>query len=184
MKLLGKISNSAKLTGKITIGTVVDSFDGMTTFILVDEDGNELAAILTDEEVALTATPNDIRLGTTAVTDKGVTSGEKIIPSYHTSEGYRLITKGSKVIIPNHDTIADDYDYTKLQILICTFNKNESNSTSTEKVSFNNYVYNVQSTEAISEVTKNHESKLIDLGIINDSDSIWLLRFFMYKEIE
>lgn len=45
------------------------------TIILIDEDGNEVAAHLTDSEVELTATANDIRLGTTAITNDGVTHG-------------------------------------------------------------------------------------------------------------
>lgn len=46
------------------------------TYILVDQDGNEIPAVLTDEEVDLTATAKDIRAGMTAVTDEGVVEGE------------------------------------------------------------------------------------------------------------
>lgn len=154
-----------------------------STYILVDDAGNEYTAALVDEEVELTATANDIRIGTTAVTNNGVETGTKVIPSYHTRQGCRIITKGSSIIIKNQDVIVDDYDYTRLQALVCIFNTNEADSVSTQKVSINNSVYNVQSTDVISEVTKNHDTKEIDLGIINDTDSMLIVRYFMYKEI-
>lgn len=45
------------------------------TLILVDENGVEVVAVMTDEEVDLTATANDIRLGVVAVTDEGIVTG-------------------------------------------------------------------------------------------------------------
>lgn len=68
----GKIaaSDSGIIVGTGDLSTVEDN-----TFILVDEQGNELAAVLTEEKVDLTATANDIRSGQTAVTDDGVTIG-------------------------------------------------------------------------------------------------------------
>lgn len=154
------------------------------TIILVDEDGKEIPATLVDKEQVFTASKNDIRQGKTAVTEDGLIEGEKNIPTCHTYEGYRIITKGSKVTLPNIDSVTNIYDYTKLQTMICLFNKNEASSVSTEKVSIGNSVYNVNSTEPISVVTKNHDSKIVDFGITNDSDTMWILRFFMYKEIE
>lgn len=155
----------------------------VTTYILVDEEGNEAAAVLVDEEVELTATANDIRIDTTAVTNEGVTTGEKVIPAYHTYTGIRLITAGSDVTIPNQDATIDNYDYTKLQAIICLFNTSSSDSVSTEKVLIEDNVYNVKSVESISIVTKNHDTKTIELGISNDTNSSWILRYFTYKEI-
>lgn len=156
----------------------------VTSYILVDEDGNEIAAsVLVDEEIALTATANDIRINKTAITNDGLTTGEKVIPAYHILEGYRLIPVGSTITIPNLKPDVDIYDYTKLQAMICLFNEDEPSSVYTEKVSIGDNVYNVLSNESISSVTKDHESKTIDLGITNDSDTDWILRFFMYKEI-
>lgn len=153
-------------------------------YILVDEDGNEIgSAVLVDEEVTLDATSNDIRLNKTAVTDNGVTVGEKVIPAYHTYEGFRVIPAGSTVTIPNMDSIIDNYDYTKLQVIICSFNTNVDDSVAAEKISIDSNVYNVQSVEPISTVTKNHESKVIELGITNNSDTPWIARFFTYKEV-
>lgn len=56
-------------TGDVS-GDVVDN-----AFILVDEAGNELAAVMTEEEIDLTAEANDIRAGKTAVTDEGIIVG-------------------------------------------------------------------------------------------------------------
>lgn len=173
-------------TAPMTLDEMAESIENMTgdggpmrTFILVDEDGHEMQAFLTEEEVELNATPNDIRIGMTAVTDAGVTVGEMEIPAYHTSEGYVLVPSGSDVKIPP----TKNCDYTKLQALICAFNTSPSNSVATEKVCINNSVYLVNSTDAIAEVTVDTTAKIIDLGVINDSGKPQFLRFFMYKEI-
>lgn len=154
------------------------------TCVFKNENGQEFYASLVDNKFMLTAGINDIRDGKTAITDMGMTTGEKIIPAYHTTEGYRIIPSGSTVTIPNITASIDSYDYTQLQAMICLFNTNEAGSVSTEKVVIGDHVYNVQSIEPISEVTKNDESKQVELGITNDSDTMWILRFFMYKEIE
>lgn len=148
------------------------------TFILVDENGNEIPAVLTKNEVDLTATTNDIREGVVAVTDDGVVTGEKEIPSYHTDEGYRIIRNGSSFFFPH-----TDYDYTKLQIIICSYNTTLENSVAASKVVLYDGVYNVGSTELVSTVIKDHENGWVDLGITNKSGGTCILRYFMYKEI-
>ena len=168
------------ITGNV-IGAVLVTPD---TFILQDENGKEYTAVMVEEEVDLNATANDIRLGTRAAGNNGVIDGEKVIPSYHTYQGARLVTAGSAVTIPEIDEKINYYDYTKLQSIICSFNSSISDSVSAEKVQIENDVYNVQSTFSIATVTKNHDSKLIDFGITNDSGTHWVNRFFMYKEIE
>lgn len=174
--------------GKMTLDEMAEAIEYMdpgsggalpSTFILVDEDGYEIPAVLTEEEVELTATANDIRKGTTAVTEDGVITGEKDIPVYHTSEGYVVIPQGSAVKIPP----TKNCEYTKLQALICLFNSTPTNSVSTEKVCINDSVYPVNSTTALSKVTVDTDNKTIDLGVINDSGKIQILRFIMYKEI-
>lgn len=153
------------------------------TYILKTEDGQEIPAVLTEDTVNLTATANDIRLGTVAVTNDGVIEGTKVIPAYHTFEGFRVVTAGSTVTIPNFNTIVDIYDYTKLQTMLCAFNTNVDNSVSVEKVSIGDSVYNVQSVDAISSVTKNHDTKTINLGITNETGKPMILRYFTYKEV-
>lgn len=175
--LKGNISSGESITGRISVGTIID--DKTQTYILIDEDGNEIPAVLVDEEVALTATANDIRQGTTAITDDGVITGEKEIPSYNTREGARLIPQGSKLIIPT----ATHYDYTKLQAIVCLYNTNMSNSVSAHQVVINDCVYFVGSIDNLSTVLKDGDNFRIDLGLTNSTGQPNIIRFFMYKEI-
>lgn len=175
--LIGSLSSKIKIAGKLAIGSFTE--DTTQTFLLVDEAGNEIPAVFVDEEVEITATPNDIRLGTTAITGDGVVVGEKNIPSYHTVEGYRVVTKNTPITI-THDL----YDYTKLQAVLCDFNTNITNSVAVSRVALENNVYNVGSTEPVSTLVKEHDTNRINFGIINDSGKMCILRYFMYKEID
>ena len=152
------------------------------TFVLVDEKGNEAVAVLVDEKTIFNATANDIREGKTAATESGVTLGTKVIPSYHTTEGYRFITTGSEFeTLPMGDL--NLYDFTKLQAIICPFNEAVDTSVAAEKVAVNDGVYPVGSTELLATVVKNSETKRINFGITNESEKLYLLRYFTYKEI-
>jgi hypothetical protein len=150
-----------------------------TTFILVDQDGNEYPAVYVDSDTVCTATANDIRKGSVAITPEGVIEGTKEIPAYHTTEGYTLVTSGKKFSIPVRN---GRYDYTKLQALLCSYNTSPSSSVSTDRVVIGDNVYAVNSIESISNVTINNEKQSIDLNIINDSNIIYIIRYFMYKE--
>lgn len=172
-------------TGSMTLDEMAETIESMSvggeavnTYILVDENGVEVPAVLVDEEVTLTATTNDIRIGTTAVTEQGVVTGEKEIPAYHTSEGYRAVPKGTKFTLP-----MPNYDYTKLQVIFCPFNTTIANSVSAEKVVIENNVYSVRSTTAESKVIKDSSVGRIDFGITNNSNGVYLIRYFSYKEI-
>lgn len=147
------------------------------TYILVDQNANEIPAVLTDEEVDLTATANDIRIGTTAVTDEGVVDGAKEIPSYYVSEGYRIVNAGSNFILPTND-----FDYDKLQVLFCRFDGNLDNSVYTDKIVINDGVYSVSSTAKLSDVAKKGAESYIDFGIVNNTEHRYVLRYFMYRE--
>lgn len=151
------------------------------TYLLRDEEGNEVVGVLVDEETIFDATENDIREGVTAATGEGVTVGTKVIPSYHTSEGYRYIPVGSECTIPL--PVLDKYDFTKLQVIVCLFNTTAEDSVSSEHIVVENRVYPVRSAVSISTVTKNAENKSIDLGMINNGTAPLVLRFFTYKEI-
>lgn len=167
--LNGSISQKLQLTGQIALGTVVDN---SKTYILVDENGNEYPAVLVDEEVELTATTNDIRIGTIAVTGQGVVVGEKEIPSYHSSEGTKLVLNGDRFILP-----MPNYEYTKLQAIFCT------DSVSALKVAINNKVYSVQSNVAEANITVNSVDGYVDFGIANETGKPCLIRYFSLKEI-
>lgn len=71
--LNGSISNRQQLQGFVTIGTHIKVDEHV--YILVDEDGVEMAAVLVDEPIELTATADDIREGMTAITNDGMTTG-------------------------------------------------------------------------------------------------------------
>lgn len=163
------------------VGNTVGGIPLMKSFILETEDGKEIPAVLTDQEVVFNATPNDIREGKVAATDTGVTIGEKYIPSYHTTEGYRVISPNHKFEIPLKSL--NLYEYTKLQVIICPYNGSLSESVSAEKVSIEGKVYNVNSNKSISNVATDNLKQSIDLGITNSTDTPSILRYFTYKEI-
>jgi hypothetical protein len=148
------------------------------TFVLVDENGVELTGVVVDKVEIFDATPNDVRVGKTYAGDDGVKVGEKVIPSYHTREGTQVIPAGEQI---SFSTI--NYDYTKLQAIICAFNSSMSDSVGAEKVAIDNKVYEVKSTEGLSDITKNHETNTIDFGILNTTAKPQVVRYIMYKEI-
>lgn len=149
-----------------------------TTFILVDADGNEYMASYLDSDTVVTATANDIRKGTTAITSDGLIEGEKEIPAYHTREGAKLIAAGDECKLSG----MPDYNFTKLQALFCAYNSSMSESVATNKVSINRSVYSVSSTEVLATVTIDAENEAIVFGIVNDSDSPIVIRYFTYRE--
>lgn len=175
--LIGTVNSKVALSGKVSIGRVIQ--DDTFTYILVDENGYEIPAVLVDEPVELTATPNDIRIGTTAVTGDGIVTGEKEIPSYHTTEGQKIIKSGQSMVIPMY---SEKCRYSKLQVIICAYDKSLSNSVSTEMVVINDKLYAVNSNTAISEVSVNDETQSIDLGLINNRNYSILLRYMTIKE--
>lgn len=148
------------------------------TYILVDEDGNEVPAVFVENETRFTATANDIRIGTTAVTDSGVTEGTKEIPSYQTTEGFIMIMPGKEFAITNFKR----FEFTKLQAIICAFSSNIDGSVAAEKVSINGKVYSTNSTSELSAVSTNSSDRSIRFGVINSSDKPYILRYFTYKE--
>jgi hypothetical protein len=172
----GSISSGASLTGHMAIGTVIEA--ALSTFIIVDENNNEIAAVLVDEEVAVTAGPNDIRIGETAITGDGIIIGEKEIPRYRTAEGYRLVMPDAQFIIPH-----EDYDYEKLQAVVCGFNMTVAMSVKAIKVVLENKVYDVNSIAPLSLALKDHANSLVDLGIVNDTGEMCVIRYFMFKEV-
>ena len=178
IELKGQITHTRNLQGSVyaTPGRT----GGTETYLLITEDGHEIPAVAVGEETIFTATANDIRLGTVAATASGVTEGTKVIPSYHTTEGYELIPSGSAFIIPFFDNL---YDFTKLQVVICPWNESIAESVAAEKVSLDENVYAVNSAESLASVTRDSENLSINLNITNESDSLYVVRYFTYKEI-
>lgn len=154
-------------------GSSIDS-----TFIIEDSEGNELVGIVVNEEVIFTADANDIRKGTVAATQTGVTEGTKEIPAYHTSFGYKAVPSGAKFVLG-----MQDYEYTKLQVIFFPYNTSLEDSVSAEKVVINDKVYPVNSTVAESNVTIDMANARIDFGLTNESGKPYILRYSSYKEI-
>lgn len=151
----------------------------MQTFFLVDENGHEMQAFLTEEEVELNATPNDIRIGMTAVTDTGVTVGEKEIPGYITTQGKREVKAGQALEIPMY---SDKYLYNKLLVIICNYNTSLVNSVEAVMTVMDDTVYAVGSITPLSSVTMNSEKQSIDLGLVNTSDKTMVMHYVTIKE--
>lgn len=152
--------------------------DETQAYILQDEAGNEFPAFLVEEATVFTATANDIREGSVAGTESGVTVGTKEIPAYHTTEGYQVITSGSDMKL----TIKGRYDYAKLQAIVCAYNTSPDNSVAAEYVVIDDHIYAVGSTEALADVTIDADSQSINLGLKNETSNIYFIRFFTYKE--
>lgn len=150
-----------------------------TTFVLVDKDGNEYPAVYVDSDVLITATPNDIRKGITAITSEGVVTGEKEIPNYRAVEGCVRIKTGRSMSIP---LFSDMCEYTTFQAIICELNTEIDDSVSAEKVVIEDNVYNTNSTTAISEVLVDGIIQTINLGISNDGDKDAVIRYMIIKE--
>ena len=159
-------------------GNMVGSYSQMgKTFILMDEDGNEITGVVVDQETVFTAGDNDVREGFVYAGDSGVSTGTKDIPIYYSTEGTKAIPNGKALKIT-----MTNYDYTKLQCIICSYNKNVQNSVGALQVVINDVLYNVQSTEAVSNVTVDVEGSAIDFGITNTTGNPILIRYFTFKE--
>lgn len=150
------------------------------TVVIVDQEGNELTGVVTEQKQIFTATDNDVREGLTYASDDGVSTGTKVIPAYHTTEGYEGIESGSDCTIQFTDEL---YDFTKLQIIICPFSGSIADSVAAEKIVINEGIYAVNSNELLATVTRNSEAKAIELNIKNESEALYLLRYITYKEV-
>lgn len=162
-------------------GNPVGGFCYPKTYILTDEDGNEMATgVVVGEKTVFTATDNDVRLGKVYAGDEGVKTGTKDIPIYYTTSGVVAIPAGSelKIVIEENDR----WDYTELQAMICPYNSSIDNSVSVEKVVIKDKVYNSGSTAVVASVTKDATNNAILFGITNNSTKQALIRYITYKE--
>lgn len=149
------------------------------TIILVDEDGNEVAGLITENAQVFNATPEDVKIGKTFAGEEGILEGTDT-KTYRTTHGMQGIPAGKSISIPlSH---YDQYDYTKFQCIITSFNSSLINSTAAIKISLNDNIYNVCSTDVVSNISKNAETKSIDLNIVNDTGSIVVINYMTYKE--
>lgn len=174
-----------KVTGETRSYTPSEMIDAVTnimetgTYILVDENGTEVPAVFVDNETVFTATANDIRIGTTAVTEAGVTVGEKEIPTYRATEGHVMIEPGQYIEIR---MFSDMCQYTTMQGVLCAYNTTVDDSLSVEKVAMNDAVYAVRSTAVLANVDVDVNTQTIKLGMTNDDTYPLIVRFMIIKE--
>lgn len=193
-QIVGDIVNKEKIngitlirdSGPIPVGTkiVIRGRNVKPDFLLTESgDVAYMAAIGKLEESPLTATAaHDIRIGTVAVTNEGIVTGEKNFPCYETSEGQTLIMPGMELKV--QIAIDDCYDYTRLQAIVCAYNTSMTDSVEAKKVAIENSVYQVGSTDKLSSVTKEPETKTINFGLTNTGDIPLVIRYFTYREID
>ena len=162
-------------------GNMVGSYSQMgKTFILVDEDGNEITGVVVDQETVFTAGDNDVREGMVYASDRGVSTGTKNIPSYRTTQGKYIVFAGEEFAIELRQY--NQYDYTRFQCIIAPYNTTLNNSVGADKVSIGDNVYLVNSTDVLSNITKDSSLKSINLNLAIDNEVDYVIHYFTYKE--
>lgn len=161
------------------MGNMIGSYSQIgRTFVLTDENGTELTGVCTEKEVIFDATAADIKIGKTAATDSGITEGENTV-TYRTQVGYCLVLPGDQFSIPLSNY--DQYDYTKLQCVITLFSSDYSAGATAHNITINDGVYSIETSQKISDITKNITTKSIDLNITNNTDNIYEISYFTYR---
>lgn len=163
-------------------GNMVGSYSQMgKTLILLDENGNEITGVVVDQETIFTAGDNDVREGMIYASNDGVSTGTKNIPAYRTEQGACLIFDGDEFTLPKMSEY-NQYDYTMLQCIITVFDSTPENSVAADKIVLNNNVYQVNSSDILSSVSKDVENKVIKLNMLNNSGKDYIIHYFTYRE--
>lgn len=145
------------------------------TFILEDEAGAQFMAVCVGEETVFTATDNDVREGLVYASDKGVSTGTKIIPVYYARCGKKFVLAGNEATM-----VIPEYNYDNLIVTISTYNTSLSQSVASTYVSIDDAMYVAGNNAKISDITINAENGQINLGVTVDKKSV--LRYFVLKE--
>ena len=157
-------------------GNVVGGSGGFgKTFILEDEAGTQFMAVCVGEETVFTATDNDVREGLVYASDKGVSTGTKIIPVYYARYGEKIILANREATITT-----PEYDYDSLMVIVSTYNISSSQSVSSTYLSVYDAMYMVGGNTKVSDITIDAENEQINLGITVSEKSV--LRYFVIKE--
>ncbi|MDD6828012.1 MAG: hypothetical protein PUE12_18240 [Oscillospiraceae bacterium] len=146
---------------------------------IVDNNGNTIIGTVTDSEITLDATRDDVKVGKTFASTDGIQEGIDT-RTYRTNHGVELILPGESfsILLDKYDT----YDYTKFQAMIAEFNTTELDSINISKISINDAVYSANSNTKLSNVTKNTSSKSINLNMTNSTDHTYIIHYNTYKE--
>ncbi len=160
-------------------GNATGGFGMPKTIELSDVDGNTVVGVITGSKVIFTANPSDVKIGKVAASDVGIIEGTDT-KTYRTFHATKLVFPEENFSIPLEEY--DQFNYTKFQAAIAEFNNDQYDSVSVNKISLNDAVYNVGSSEKLSDVTKNSSSKSIDLNITNSTDKVFIIHYNTYKE--
>lgn len=147
--------------------------------VTLDGSSSVYAQLYGKEKVTLTATANDIRQNTSAITYTGYTEGTKNIPSYQSQKGVKYIQANAPIVLKD----ASNYDYTKFQATLAVFNTSISGSVQVDKVTVDDALYEANSTTKLSDLTVDHDNTQINFGIDN-GDSVAIMRYFIMREEE
>lgn len=164
--------------GTFLAGDIVFNTESpQVTYALTNADGTQRAYAVLESEapVTLTATNNDIRSGTTAITNTGYTEGTKDIPAYYSGCGEVFVQAGATAIINDLE-----YDYKYLMVTMAPFNTSVSESTAVKYVSVENAMYEANATEKLADITIDTVNQQVNLGIIAEELSV--LRYFIVRE--
>lgn len=140
-----------------------------------------IIATVVGQETIFDATENDVRKGMTFASNAGVKIGTKDIPAYETRMSHFLVKPNEACSIPLSDK--DRYAYTKFQCIIVVLNSDYSSNVTTKYISVNDKLFSSETSEFVSDITKNAITKSIDLNITNDSENTYEIMYFTYKEI-
>lgn len=162
-----------------TYPTLISELDNeeQISYVLATSDGTQRAysQLSSKTPITLTATADDIRLNTSAITDVGYTEGTKDIPAYHTQTGRKIIEANSGVSLTLHK-----YDYTKLHVTLAKYNTSITDSVEVVASSVDDAVYEAKATTKLADITIDANTETINFGITADVKSV--LRYFIMKE--
>lgn len=162
----------------VTYSDLVDTLenpDEITYCVTLDGENKAYAQLHGEEEITLTATANDIRINTSAITDVGYTEGTKEIPSYISRTGQKFVLAGKEVTL----TIPE-YNYSQLQAMVSNFNTTVNDSVEVVMVTIDDSVYEAKSTNKLADITIDDDTMTINFGVTVDQKSV--LRYFTMKE--
>ena len=157
------------------LGNATGGFGMPRSFVIVDENGNEFTAVTTEEVTVFDATPMDVRVDKIFASENGVQVGMKIIPSYHTTYGYRFALPGAEVKIS-----VPEFNFSNLFITITTYNNSINESLSTTYIAIDGGMYAVGESTKISDITVDAVNEQINLGMTVAEKSV--VRYLITKE--
>lgn len=147
------------------------------TYAITNADGTQkiYGVKAAAEAVTLTATENDIRLGSTAITNKGYTEGAKDIPAYHSLTGKKIIQDGAAVTITT-----DNSQFTHIHAMLSTYDTSILKSVAVYANVVEGVLYAAGSNTKLADLTVDESTNTIRLGITAQGKTV--LRYFIMRE--